>query len=250
MLAFQNVTFQYEGDARPTIDRLSFHIEKGAFVSIVGTSGCGKSTIFRLVNRLLTPADGSILVGGVPITAQKNYCGYMPQHDMLLPWRSVAENVRLPLEIKGVCTKQEMAETVQRVLATVGLGDWGDKSPAELSGGMRQRAAFARTILTGCELLLLDEPFSALDYLTRLTMREWLLEQWEREQKTVLFITHDVEEALFLSTRILVVEETPITHVVSISVPAGHPRSLATLEDPAILALKERLIGILRRQLP
>lgn len=112
---------------------------------------------------------------------------------------------------------------------------------------MRQRAAFARTVLTGSDLLLLDEPFSALDYLTRLSMREWLLEQWEREQKTVLFITHDVEEAVFLSSRILVVEETPITHLKSIEVPAEYPRTREELTRPEIVELKENLIEMLRR---
>lgn len=123
----------------------------------------------------------------------------------------------------------------------------GKEVSTELSGGMRQRAAFARTVLTGSDLLLLDEPFSALDYLTRLSMREWLLEQWEREQKTVLFITHDVEEAVFLSSRILVVEETPITHLKSIEVPAEYPRTREELTRSEIVELKENLIEMLRR---
>lgn len=188
-------------------------------MSVIGPSGCGKSTIFRLVNKLLPPAEGNILVNGQNINGLKNYCGYMPQQDMLFPWRTVKENVMLPMEIQGSISKAEMEERAEQALESVGLKDWGKKSPRELSGGMRQRAAFARTVLTGSDLLLLDEPFSALDYLTRLSMREWLLEQWEREQKTVLFITHDVEEAVFLSSRILVVEETPITHLKSIEVP-------------------------------
>lgn len=135
-------------------------------------------------------------------------------------------------------------------LVSVGLKDWGQKSPRELSGGMRQRAAFARTVLTGSELLLLDEPFSALDYLTRLSMREWLLGQWEQERKTVLFITHDVEEAVFLSTRILVVEETPITRLTSIEVPMDYPRTREKMQNREIAELKERLVGMLRRQIP
>lgn len=248
MLTFQNVSFQYDEDQLPTIEALSFHVEPGEFVSIIGPSGCGKSTIFRLITQLLTPQGGEILVNGQPEQGQKRSCGYMPQQDLLFPWRSVAENVRLPLEIKGGLSRQEMDDRTREALQSVGLEGWGSKTPGELSGGMRQRAAFARTILTGSELLLLDEPFSALDYLTRLSMREWLLEQWERERKTVLFITHDVEEALFLSNRILVVEHTPIAELTSIPVPAGYPRSLETLEQPEILALKERLIGMLRRR--
>lgn len=248
MLTFQNVSFQYQEDAQPMLRELSFQVENGEFVSVIGHSGCGKSTIFRLVNRLLEPQGGEIFVDGKNIRALKNYCGYMPQQDLLFPWRTVADNVRLPLEIRGGMSKAEMNEKVQSTLQTVGLGNWGKKSPSELSGGMRQRAAFARTVLTGSDLLLLDEPFSALDYLTRLNMREWLLEQWEKEQKTVLFITHDVEEALFLSSRILVVEDTPITHLRSIEVPAEYPRNMEMLRNPEILQLKEELIGLLRRE--
>ncbi len=248
MLTFQNVSFQYQEDAQPMLRELSFQVEDGEFVSVIGHSGCGKSTIFRLVNRLLEPQGGEIFVDGKNIRTLKNYCGYMPQQDLLFPWRTVADNVRLPLEIRGGMSKAEMNEKVQSTLQTVGLGNWGKKSPSELSGGMRQRAAFARTVLTGSDLLLLDEPFSALDYLTRLNMREWLLEQWEKEQKTVLFITHDVEEALFLSSRILVVEDTPITHLRSIEVPAEYPRNMEMLRNPEILRLKEELIGLLRRE--
>lgn len=247
MLTFDNVRFQYDCEDFSIIDHLSFTVKEGEFVSVIGPSGCGKSTIFRLVNKLLAPAEGSILVNGQPIGGLKNYCGYMPQQDMLFPWRTVKENVMLPMEIQGGISKAEMEKRAEQALESVGLKDWGKKSPRELSGGMRQRAAFARTVLTGSDLLLLDEPFSALDYLTRLSMREWLLEQWEREQKTVLFITHDVEEAVFLSSRIQVVEETPITHLKSIEVPAEYPRSREELTRPEIVELKETLIEMLRR---
>lgn len=247
MLEFDNVCFQYDVDDYAIMDKLSFQIQDGEFVCVIGPSGCGKSTIFRLVNKLLTPDAGRVLVNGQQIESLKNYCGYMPQHDLLFPWRTVRENVMLPMEIQGGYTKAEMLERADEALASVGLSDWGQKSPRELSGGMRQRAAFARTVLTGSDLLLLDEPFSALDYLTRLSMREWLLEQWQQDQKTVLFITHDVEEALFLSGRILVVESTPMTHLRSIEVPAGYPRTREELARPEILSLKEELIQMLRR---
>ena len=210
MLKFDNVSFQYDVEDFSIIDHLSFDVQDGEFVSVIGASGCGKSTIFRLVNKLLLPASGEILVDGESIEKKRNYCGYMPQQDLLFPWRTVRENLLLPMEIRGGYSKTEMREKADAALESVGLKDWGDKTPKELSGGMRQRAAFARTVLTGSDLLLLDEPFSALDYLTRISMREWLLEQWEREKKTVLFITHDVEEAVFLSSRILVVEESAV----------------------------------------
>ncbi len=248
MLTFDNVRFQYDSEDFSIIDHLSFTVDDGEFVCVIGPSGCGKSTIFRLVNKLLTPAEGTVLVNGTPIEKQKNYCGYMPQQDLLFPWRTVKENLMLPMEIQGGISKAEMEQRADQALESVGLKDWGKKSPKELSGGMRQRAAFARTVLTGSDLLLLDEPFSALDYLTRLSMREWLLEQWEREKKTVLFITHDVEEAVFLSSRILVVENMPITHLKSIEVPAEYPRTREELMRPEIVKLKEDLIDMLRRE--
>ena len=248
MLKFDNVSFQYDVEDFSIIDHLSFDVQDGEFVSVIGASGCGKSTIFRLVNKLLLPASGEILVDGESIERKRNYCGYMPQQDLLFPWRTVRENLLLPMEIRGGYSKTEMREKADAALESVGLKDWGDKMPKELSGGMRQRAAFARTVLTGSDLLLLDEPFSALDYLTRISMREWLLEQWEREKKTVLFITHDVEEAVFLSSRILVVEESPITHLRSIDVPAEYPRSRDELRKSEILSLKEELIGMLRKE--
>ena len=177
MLKFDNVSFQYDVEDFSIIDHLSFDVQDGEFVSVIGTSGCGKSTIFRLVNKLLLPASGEILVDGESIERKRNYCGYMPQQDLLFPWRTVRENLLLPMEIRGGYSKTEMREKADAALESVGLKDWGDKMPKELSGGMRQRAAFARTVLTGSDLLLLDEPFSALDYLTRISMREWLLEQ-------------------------------------------------------------------------
>ncbi len=248
MLEFRNVTFQYDVEDLNIIDALSFQVEAGEFVSIIGASGCGKSTIFRLVNQLLPMKSGEILVNGHSILGQKSYCGYMPQRDLLFPWRTVGENLRLPLEIRGGFTKDKMNERVQTALSHVGLAGCENKAPSELSGGMRQRAAFARTVLTDSQLLLLDEPFSALDFLTRISMQEWLLGQWETDRPTILFITHDVEEALFLSGRVLVVEETPIRRLTSIEVPAGYPRTRACLADPKMIALREQLIDLLRKE--
>ena len=248
MLEFRNVSFQYDVEDFDIIDGLSFGIEPGEFVSVIGPSGCGKSTIFRLVNQLLPRKAGEILVDGQSIDGRRGYCGYMPQRDLLFPWRTVEENLRLPMEIQGGVSKSEMAQRVAETLDVVGLTGWGGKRPAELSGGMRQRVAFARTLLTGSELLLLDEPFSALDFLTRISMQEWLLGQWEADHKTVLFITHDVEEAIFLSNRVLVVENTPIQKLISFEVPAKYPRTRACLTDPSMLGLREKLISMLRRE--
>ena len=248
ILRFDNVSYQYPGEDFDIIDGLSFSVEPGSFHCIVGVSGCGKSTIFRMINGLLPPKAGTISVNGKPITAREHYCGYMPQKDMLFPWRTIGENLALPLEIQRGYTKAQQRDIIDAALADVGLDGCRDKRPDELSGGMRQRAAFARTMLTGSYLLLLDEPFSALDFLTRISMQEWLLEQWQRHKKTILFITHDVEEAIFLSSSVLVVEKTPIHALREIPVPMSYPRTRQDLIRPEVAALREQLVEMLRKQ--
>ena len=248
LLEFEHVSYQYPGEDFDIIDDLSFSVESGSFHCIIGVSGCGKSTIFRMTNGLLQPKSGTIRVGGKPIGEQKHYCGYMPQKDLLFPWRTIAENLALPLEIRGGLSKAERRERVDDALADVGLEGCRDKMPDELSGGMRQRAAFARTMLTGSDLLLLDEPFSALDFLTRISMQEWLLGQWEKHKKTILFITHDVEEAVFLSGSVLAVTSTPIHTLTEVPVPATYPRTRECLTHPDMVALREDLIDVLRKQ--
>ena len=248
VLSFDHVSYQYPSEDFDIIDELSFDVEPGSFHCILGVSGCGKSTIFRMTNGLLQPKKGTIRVNGQPISGQKQYCGYMPQKDLLFPWRSVGENLALPMEISRKLSKKEQSERIDQALNEVGLAGCRDKRPDELSGGMRQRAAFARTMLTGSDLLLLDEPFSALDFLTRISMQEWLLEQWQKHRHTILFITHDVEEALFLSSSVLVVEQTPIRALKEIPVPLAYPRDRSVLAKPEIVALREELIGMLRKQ--
>lgn len=248
VLEFDRVSYRYDGEETDIVDELSFAVKPGAFHCILGVSGCGKSTIFRMTNGLLKPRKGTIRVGGAPIETLRHYCGYMPQKDLLFPWRSVGENLALPMEIARTASKEERAARVDAALAQVGLAGCRDKRPDELSGGMRQRAAFARTMLTGSDLLLLDEPFSALDFLTRISMQEWLLEQWRQTGKTILFITHDVEEALFLSTSVLMVEESPIRALREISVPLDSTRTRADLARPEIVALQQELIDMLRKQ--
>ena len=248
ILRFDNVSYQYPGEDFDIIDDLSFSVEPGSFHCIVGVSGCGKSTIFRMINGLLPPKAGTISVNGKPITAREHYCGYMPQKDMLFPWRTIGVIVALLLEILGGYTKAQQRDMIDAALADVGLDGCRDKRPDELSGGMRQRAAFARTMLTGSDLLLLDEPFSALDFLTRISMQEWLLEQWQRHKKTILFITHDVEEAIFLSSSVLVVEKTPIHALREIPVPMSYPRTRQDLIRPEVAALREQLVEMLRKQ--
>lgn len=247
MLEFKNVSYQYDSEDFNIIDDLSFEVARGEFVSLIGISGCGKSTIFRMTNRLLTPKSGEILVDGQSIRSGSNDVGYMPQKDLLFPWRTIEKNLHLPMELRGLSTQEKSRKTDQ-VLLQVGLTEYKYKYPRELSGGMRQRIAFARTLLTDANLLLLDEPFSALDFLTRISMQEWLLAQWEKQRSTVMFITHDVEEAIFLSKKIYVITETPIHRLEVIDVPIGFPRTRACLSDPEVIRLREYLLELLRKQ--
>lgn len=246
MLEFKNVSFRYAVDEFPMMENLSFSVEAGDFVSIIGASGCGKSTIFRLINGLEQLQEGEILVNGRPIREQKQYSAFMPQKDLLFPWRTIEKNICLPMELAGV-PAAEQAKRCKEVLAQVGLSEYMKKYPKDLSGGMKQRVSFARTLLSGADMLLLDEPFSALDYLTRVEMQEWLLEQWEHYHKTILFITHDVEEAVFLSKKIFVIQDRPFSSMEMVEVPLSAHRDRNDLKKPEIVDLKERLIGKLRR---
>jgi putative hydroxymethylpyrimidine transport system ATP-binding protein len=241
ILQFHNVSFHY--DEKPIINELNASIQDKEFVSIIGPSGCGKSTLFRLITGLEEASTGQI-----ELTETKSHSvGYMPQKDMLLPWRTIIENAALPLECQGV-QKKEAQVKAKELLHKFGLQGYEKKYPKDLSGGMRQRVSFIRTLLTGGEILLLDEPFSALDALTKASLQEWLFEQWKEWEKTILFITHDVEEALFLSNRILVVENQPIATLTERIVPLDRNRTRKDLYKPEVLALKEELLSMLQRQ--
>ncbi|RFU60898.1 ABC transporter ATP-binding protein [Peribacillus glennii] len=247
VLHFDSVSFRYPKQEKgPLIyDSMKFTVREGEFVSILGPSGAGKSTLFRLITGLEQPTGGKILLNGEYFSNRLGHVGYMPQQDLLMPWRTIWENAALPLQIKG--SKQaDMRISVEELLKEFGLGGHEDRYPAELSGGMRQRVSFLRTILTGSQVLLLDEPFSALDAITRLSMQEWLLKQWEKRKKTILFITHDVNEALFLSERIFVLTDPPVSRMEDIPVPLDRPRTLKALDIPEIMVLKDRLIDQLR----
>lgn len=241
ILQFHNVSFYY--DEKPIINELNASIQDKEFVSIIGPSGCGKSTLFRLITGLEEASTGQI-----ELTETKSHpVGYMPQKDMLLPWRTIIENAALPLECQGV-QKKEAQIKGKELLQKFGLQGYETKYPKDLSGGMRQRVSFIRTLLTGGEILLLDEPFSALDALTKASLQEWLFEQWKEWEKTILFITHDVEEALFLSNRIFVVENQPITTLTERIVPLDRNRTRKDLYKPEVLALKDELLSMLQRQ--
>ncbi len=247
MLEFNNITFKYNQDNYIMVNGLSFKIDDGDFISIIGASGCGKSTIFRLINGLEKPQSGKILVNGRDINEIKNYSAYMPQKDLLFPWLTIKKNVSLPMELQGI-SKEEIEKKSYEILKDVGLSEYCNKYPKDLSGGMKQRVSFARTLLTGSELLLLDEPFSALDFLTRISLQEWLLKEWKKYKKTILFVTHDVEEAIFISKKIFLITQKPITSFEEYIVPLSYPRSRLDLKREDVIELKEELINKLRQE--
>ena len=199
VLEVKNISFTYKGEGI-LIDNISFSLEKNEFLSIVGSSGCGKSTIIKLIAGIEKADTGNI--SGLST-------GYMPQKDLLLPWRTVLENILLPVELdkKSLAEGKEKAE---EYLKKLNLYGYKDKLPHELSGGMRQRVSFLRTLLTEADILLLDEPFSALDAITKEYLQKWLLDTLKEFNKSIVFITHDINEALYLSDRILVCENKPL----------------------------------------
>lgn len=234
-------------DGRAIIRDVSLHLDQGELVCLLGVSGAGKTTLFHALSGLEQPEAGRVLLSGEDITGRPGKISYMLQKDLLLPHKKVADNVALPLVLRGEKPKAAR-EKALGYFAQFGLEGTGDKYPAQLSGGMRQRAALLRTFLGSQGVVLLDEPFSALDFLTRISMQEWLLDQWQRHKRTILFITHDVEEALFLSSSVLVVERTPIRELAEIPVPASFPRDRSCLKLPEMVELKEHLIDLLRKQ--
>lgn len=212
------------------------------FVSIVGPSGCGKSTLLQILAGLLAPTSGRVLLDGHPPAHLLGALGYMPQKDLLMPWRSVLDNAALGLEVGGV-PRREARQRAREALPRFGLAGFEDNWPAQLSGGMRQRAALLRTFLGGRDILLLDEPFGALDALTRQGMQSWLLEMWQQQRKTILLVTHDVEEAIYLSDRVYLMSPRPGTIRGSLEVTLPRPRSLAQTLSPAFLEIKARILG-------
>ncbi|PAV29359.1 ABC transporter ATP-binding protein [Virgibacillus profundi] len=249
VLTFQDVTFHYPSGnlihKHPILEDIHFQVNAGEFVSIIGASGSGKSTIFRLITGLEQPIEGKIYLNGKSMSNQLGQVGYMPQQDLLMPWRTVMDNAILPLEIKGV-KKAEAIDEVRKLLGEFGLEGVEDAFPSDLSGGMKQRVSFLRSVLSGSNILLLDEPFSALDAITRLNMQEWLLGQWEKRRKTILFITHDVEEALFLSDRIFILEQEPNPSLKEVHVPLRRPRNVRDLTRTEVVIMRGHLIDQLR----
>jgi NitT/TauT family transport system ATP-binding protein len=207
---FKDVGMKYhtlEGETEALKD-LSFTIEDSKFISLIGPSGCGKSTTLSLLAGLLSPTDGQVMIDGKEVMGINQKVGYMLQEDYLFPWRSILDNVLLGLEIRGQLNDASR-ERARQLLADYGLGDFEDYYPTQLSGGMRQRVALARTLAIEPDILLLDEPFSALDYHTKLALEDEVAQILREEKKTVILVTHDIGEAIAMSDRVLVFSERP-----------------------------------------
>lgn len=194
-------------DGRTILGGLSFDVADGEFVSLLGPSGCGKSTILNVLAGIVTPEGGTVRVDGATISGTSEHFAYMPQEDLLLPWKSILDNVCLYGAIHG--TKKEAVERARALFPVFGLAGYEDAYPDALSGGMRQRAAFLRTAMCQADILLLDEPFGALDVITRGDMQDWLQNMRSQLGKTTLLVTHDIDEAIYLSDRILVLNGRP-----------------------------------------
>jgi ABC-type nitrate/sulfonate/bicarbonate transport system ATPase subunit len=232
-----SVSKSYGG--RRIIEDISIHVDKGEMVSLLGMSGIGKTTLFNILSGLEAPDEGKVLLKGEDVTGRAGKVGYMQQSDLLLPFKKIGANVAIPLILSGE-KKKDALSAADKILDEFGLGEYTDMYPNQLSGGMRQRAALARTFLYAKDVLLLDEPFSALDAMTRRDMQTWFREKVKSHSLSTLFITHDINEAILLSDRIYIMsgEIGKITEETKINVPDGEN---AELTDEFISAKKKIL---------
>ena len=242
------VSKRYVRDGRPlhVLDRVTLGVREGEFVSIVGPSGSGKSTLFRLIGGVERPDEGRIRIAGRDVTGRRGLISYMPQQPSLFPWLTVRQNIASALAIAGIDRKKAAALATEW-LERIGMGDTAGAYPDELSGGMKQRVSFLRALLVPRDVMCLDEPFAALDALTRTRMQAWLLKQWEAHRRAVLLVTHSIEEAILLSDRIYVLGGAPATVLREIPVPLPRPRRPDMWNEPAFGRLREDILTLLGR---
>jgi ABC-type nitrate/sulfonate/bicarbonate transport system ATPase subunit len=239
--------FRAKGRTTVALEGIDLRVERGELVSIVGASGCGKSTLLGIVAGLVQPTSGDALLDGQPILGPGPDRGIVFQSYSLYPWRTVAQNVAFGLELSGL-NRSGIRERVDHLLGVMNLRNWAGARPSQLSGGMRQRVAIARSLATDPEVLLLDEPFGALDAHTRALMQEYLLSVWRQTGTTILLVTHDVEEAIFLGQRIYVLSSHPGRVQREIAVPFPAERVATIRRDPRFLDLRDEVQGLLLAQ--
>jgi len=240
-------SYLIDGVRQEVLAGIDLTVNEGEFVSIIGPSGCGKSTLLNIIAGLDLPDTGLVELADAP-DGRLGQTGYMQQKDLLLPWRSVLDNTILGLELRGVPRKQAREQALE-FTEEFGLKGFEHQYPYALSGGMRQRAAFLRTMLLDQDVILLDEPFGALDALTRVQMQEWLLQIWESMNKTIVLITHDVDEALLLSDRVYLMTARPGRATLTLEVDLPRPRNYEIVTTREFSDLKAQLMGPLRSQI-
>ena len=228
VVRFRDVTKVFPASPRPAIEDVTVDVGEGRFVSVIGPSGCGKSTLLNMCAGLFFPERGSVEFRGAPVTKVNTRAGYITQAANLLPWLTVAENIEVPLRIRKV-DPAERGERVRRWIERVGLASFENHYPRELSGGMQKRCSIARTLVYDPDIVLMDEPFGPLDALTRLAMQRELLRLWEAHAKTVIFVTHDLQEAIALSDEIVVMTKGPGRVKGVLQVPLPRPRDITQI---------------------
>ncbi len=245
-LSLENIySTYYSGHQRlPVLDGITLAVNAGEFVSVLGPSGSGKSTMLKLSAGLIKPDRGRVLLDNNDISGHPQLVSYMPQQDLLFPWKTLLENAVLPLLAAGEKRKDALIR-VKKMLPDFGLEGFADYYPHQLSGGMRQRAALMRMILVESKLILLDEPFAALDALTRENLQDWLLKIWSSDRRSVLFVTHSIDEAIYLSDRIYVITERPGRIILEQKIELKRPRERIMVAGPEFSLYKKILIEAL-----
>lgn len=239
--------FTVNGGERKVVDGVSFNVNKGEFVAVIGPSGCGKSTLFNIMAGLETPTSGELKVDGEDAVGVREHAAYMPQKDLLFPWRTIEQNAAMGLEVQGMW-KLEARRKARDLFPTFGLSGFENSHPFELSGGMRQRAALLRTVVQGRDILLLDEPFGALDSLTRIEMQNWLQGVWAKHEWTAVMITHDIREAIYLADRVIVLSARPTSVRLNVEIDLPRPCELSVITSPEFAAIEEELIETLHEE--
>lgn len=245
-LSLQGVTIKYGAGpkAKTAIKNMSMDISSGEFVCLLGASGSGKSTVLNSLAGFIRPSEGRILLNGTPVVGPGADRGVVFQHHSLFPWKTAVKNVEFGLKMKGV-GKDQRSKRAHELLDMVGLVDDAERYPKELSGGMCQRVAIARTLAPKPEVLLMDEPFGALDAQTRSRLQVWLTEIWQELGTTVVFVTHDIDEALFLGDKVVVLGGQPSTILKSYRVEFDRPRTLEFSAQPEVVSIKRDVLGLL-----
>jgi NitT/TauT family transport system ATP-binding protein len=244
----QQLSFSYASGSKLILDGLDLDVKEGEIVVFIGPSGCGKSTVLGLIAGMLQPTSGSLLCNGKPLKGLNRNVSYMTQKDTLLPWRSSLDNAALPLEIKGMA-KKERHELARQALVSLGLEEAEHLRPHQLSGGMRARLSLARSLLGDTDILLMDEPFAAVDALSRMRLQQLLVSLWARTQKTIIYVTHDLDEAINLGHRVVVMGRNQGIHHEE-PIPAPQPRNIAAYKStPEARELYAKLWNSLESQM-